>query len=56
VAAEARTSKGVLNIFIAAVVLSRGGAGPGFGLALQGQMVRMASINSNTAEDDMKVI
>ena len=54
-----RVSKGTLNVLTAMVVF-RAGAGkgtlPGRGLALQGQMVRMASMNSNTAEDDKKVI
>jgi hypothetical protein len=54
-----RVSKGALNVCIAVAVLCARtgvGTGPGIGLALQGQIVRMASINSNTAEDDKKVI
>lgn len=54
-------SEGGLKVCIAIVVFRGGtgpgaGPGPGIGLALQGQIVRMASINSNTAEDDKKVI
>lgn len=56
-----RASRGVLDVLIAVVVspgrarAGAAGAGTEIGLALQGQMVRMASINSKTADGDMKV-
>jgi hypothetical protein len=57
-----RAFRGVLNVLITVVVSQAGagagaaaGAGTEIGLALQGQMVRIASTNSSTADDDMKV-